>query len=105
MGTRDGGMTDPSSLNTTVPRRSFVGAMLGTGFVATAIAFLYPVVRYLVPPKAADLGADSAIAGCVGELKPNSGRIFRFGSRPGILIRMANGEYRAMSATCTHLGC
>ena len=37
--------------------------------------------------------------------KPNSGKIFRFGNRPGLLLRTASGEYRAMSATCTHLSC
>jgi Rieske Fe-S protein len=102
----DGGLTNPTEhLASTVPRRWFVEVLLGTGFVATAIAFLYPLVRYLVPPKTADLGSDSVIAGRVGELKPNSGKIFRFGSRPGILILTAQGEYRAMSATCTHLAC
>jgi Rieske Fe-S protein len=38
-------------------------------------------------------------------LKPNSGKIFRFGSRPGLLILNSDGAYRALSATCTHLGC
>ena len=51
------------------------------------------------------LGSDSVIAGRVGELKPNTGKVFRFGNRPGLLIRSSNGEYRAMSATCTHLSC
>lgn len=88
-----------------LPRRRFVEVLLGTGFLATVIAFLYPVVRYLVPPKIADLGSDSVVAGRVGELKPNSGKIFRFGTRPGILIRTVSGDYRAMSATCTHLAC
>ena len=69
-----------------LPRRRFVGALLGSGFLATAVAFLYPVLRYLVPPKASDVGGDAVIAGRVGELKPNSGKIFRFGSRPGLLI-------------------
>lgn len=92
-------------LSTPVARRRFVEVLLGTGFVATAIAFIYPVVRYLVPPKVSDLGGDSVVAGRVGELKPNSGKIFRFGSRPGILILTPSGEYRAMSATCTHLAC
>ena len=86
-------------------RRGFLEVILGSGFVATAAAFLYPVVRYLVPPPAADLGADSVVAGRAGELKPNSGKIFPFGSRPGLLIRTASGEYRAVSATCTHLSC
>lgn len=88
-----------------VPRRRFVEALLGSGFLATAVAFLYPVWRYLIPPKVAELGSDSVVAGHVGELKPNSGKIFRFGDRPGLLIRTADGEYRAMSATCTHLSC
>ena len=88
-----------------VPRRSFVEAILGSGFVATAIAFLYPVLRYLIPPPTADLGSDSVVAGHVGELRPNTGKIFRFGSRPGLLILTADGEYHAVSATCTHLSC
>ena len=88
-----------------LPRRRFVGALLGSGFLATAVAFLYPVLRYLVPPKASDVGGDAVIAGRVGELKPNSGKIFRFGNRPGLLIHTSSGEYRAMSATCTHLSC
>ena len=29
----------------------------------------------------------------------------RFGSKPGILVRTANGEIRAFSAVCTHLNC
>lgn len=88
-----------------IERRKFVEVILGSGVLATVIAFLYPVLRYLVPPKALDLGGDSVVAGKVGELKLNSGRIFRFGNRPGLLVRTSSGEYRAMSATCTHLSC
>lgn len=86
-------------------RRRFLQIVLGGGFVASLMSFVYPVLRYLVPPAATDLGGDSVIAGKASELKANSAKIFRFGSRPGILIRTADGEYRAMSATCTHLSC
>lgn len=79
--------------------------LLGGGLLASAVAFLYPVLRYLVPPAATDLGGDSVVAAKVGELKVNSGKIFRFGSRPGLLVRTADGGYRAMSAVCTHLQC
>ena len=105
MATRDHGMINPADQPAPIPRRRFVEVVLGSGVLATVGAFLYPVFRYLVPPKELDLGGDSVIAARVGELKPNSGKIFRFGSRPGILIRTAGGEYRAMSATCTHLSC
>ena len=87
------------------PRRRFVEFLLGGGLLASAISFLYPLLRYLIPPPAADLGSDTVIAGRVGELKRNTGKIFRFGSKPGLLILTAEGEYRALSATCTHLDC
>jgi Rieske Fe-S protein len=86
-------------------RRRFMQFLLGGGLLASAVAFLYPVLRYLVPPAATDLGGDSVVAAKVGDLKANSGKIFRFGSRPGLLVRTAEGEYRAMSAVCTHLNC
>ncbi len=86
-------------------RRRFVQALLGGSLLASAISFLYPVLRYLVPPAATDLGADTVVAAKVGELRPNSGKIFRFGSKPGLLMLTSEGEYRAISATCTHLNC
>ncbi len=86
-------------------RRSFLQWFVAGSFAATAASFLYPVMRYLVPPKATDLGSDTVVAGAVGELKANSAKIFKFGSRPGLLVRTADGEYKAMSATCTHLSC
>jgi Rieske Fe-S protein len=95
--------TPDSSVQPT--RRRLVEVLLGGGLLASLASFLYPVLRYLVPPAVADLGGDSVVAAKVNELKPNSARIFRFGSRPGMLIRTADGEYRAMSATCTHLSC
>ena len=86
-------------------RRRFMEALLGSGFFLSAAAFFYPVLRFLIPPKESDMGSGSVVAARVGELKANSGKIFRFGSRPGLLIRTSEGEYRAMSATCTHLSC
>ena len=88
-----------------VRRRRFMEALLGSGFFLSAAAFFYPVLRFLVPPKESDMGSGSVVAAKTGELKPNSGKIFRFGSRPGLLVRTAGGEYKAMSATCTHLAC
>ena len=86
-------------------RRRFVGFLLGGGLLGSAASFLYPVLRYLVPPPAVDLGGDSVVAAKLGELKPNSGKIFRFGSRPGLLVLGSDGQYRALAGTCTHLSC
>lgn len=86
-------------------RRRLAEVILGGGLLASIVSFIYPVLRYLVPPALPDLGGDEVVAGKVGELKPNSFKIFRFGSRPGILVLSAEGTYRALSATCTHLSC
>jgi Rieske Fe-S protein len=86
-------------------RRSFLQLFVAGSFAASAASFFYPVLRYVMPPRSADLGSDTVVAGTVGDLKANSAKIFKFGSRPGLLVRMADGEYRAMSATCTHLSC
>jgi nitrite reductase/ring-hydroxylating ferredoxin subunit len=86
-------------------RRRLVEILLGGGLVASVISFIYPVLRYLVPPPVADLGGDEVVACKKGDLKPNSSKIFRFGNRPALLLLTAEGEYRSLSATCTHLSC
>jgi cytochrome b6-f complex iron-sulfur subunit len=92
----------PPSTNT---RRRTIEALLGTGFLASIASFLYPVLRYLMPPPVADLGSDEVVASKIGDLKPNGFKIFRFGTRPALLLMTADGEYRALSAVCTHLSC
>ena len=57
-------------------RRGLVGFFLGGGLLATFASFLYPVMRYFVPPPVADLGGDEVVAAKSGDLKENSGKIF-----------------------------
>jgi cytochrome b6-f complex iron-sulfur subunit len=100
------GATDAQNCAGPVPaRRRFMQVLLGGGLLASAASFVYPILRYVIPPPATDMGGDTVVAAKVGELKANSAKIFRFGSRPGLLIYTADGEYRAMSGTCTHLSC
>ena len=75
---------------------------LGGGLAAFAVSVIYPVVKYLIPPKSLEPVPTSVIAGEVGELKPNSGKIFKFGNEPGILINTPKGKIRAFTAVCTH---
>jgi Rieske Fe-S protein len=99
-------LQDSSSKELVKPqRRRFLELFLGTSVAASLVSFLYPVLRYIIPPKQVELGANLVLAAHVGELKPNSGEIFRFGSRPAILILSSDGTYHALSAVCTHLGC
>jgi cytochrome b6-f complex iron-sulfur subunit len=86
-------------------RRHFLELLLGSSIAASLVSFLYPILRYILPPKEAELGPNLVLAAHAGELKPNSGVIFRFGNRPALLILTADGKYHALSAVCTHLGC
>ncbi len=93
------------SRDASVSRKTFINWLLGTSVGATVIAALYPVFRYVVPPKVAEAPVNRVLAGTLSALPPNSGKIFRFGSLPGILVRTPTGEVRAFSAVCTHLQC
>jgi Rieske Fe-S protein len=86
-------------------RRRLLDVFLSGGLVAFVGAVFYPVIRYLTPPPVHEAVASSVVAAKVSDVKPNSGKIFRFGSRPGILVRLPSGEWRAFSAVCTHLQC
>jgi cytochrome b6-f complex iron-sulfur subunit len=107
-------MTAPSQSDATVAtaeadaaveRRTFLDAVLAFGFVSTAIAVLYPVSRYLVPPVSGEPATSSVTVGAAAQLKNNSAVLFKFGSKPGLLVRTAEGELRAFNAVCTHLDC
>ena len=102
-------MADESSIPpfaaTDFDRRTFLDALLAVGFASTAAAIAYPVVRYLVPPASGEPATQAAVAGRVGKLGLNTAAIFKFGSKPGIVVRTAEGEIRAFSAVCTHLDC
>ena len=59
----------------------------------------------MAPPQIVESAENSVVAAKANELPPNSGKIFKFGNKPGILVRTASGELKAFSATCTHLDC
>jgi cytochrome b6-f complex iron-sulfur subunit len=87
-------------------RRNVLNWFLSSTVGAFVMSVVYPVSRYLVPPAV----PESATAGVTlpfttADVKPNSGRIFKFGSRPALLVRTESGDFRAFSAICTHLNC
>jgi cytochrome b6-f complex iron-sulfur subunit len=87
-------------------RRGFMNWLLGTSAVGVILAIVYPIGRYLVPPKVGESSAASVTLPVkVDDVKPNTGQIFKFGNRPAILVRTGAGELRAFSAVCTHLNC
>lgn len=104
--------TNATSSTTTSPsgpsapsRRRWLELMLGSSMVASFVAAFYPVLKFVLPPPTGELDTHTVVAGLSDELAPNSSKIFRFGSKPGILVRLPDGGYKAFSAICTHLNC
>lgn len=88
-----------------IGRRRFLDYLLGTSAVATLAAIFYPILRFMVPPEVVEAQQNSVSVGKNAEIANNSGKIFKFGSKPGIIIRTETGELKAFSASCTHLDC
>src|SRR4030067_2632660 len=86
-------------------RRTFLNRLLGGGAAAMLAAIFYPVIRFIIPPEIPEAATNRAIAAKLSELPPNSGKIFRFGDKPGIVIQTSEGQFKAFSAICTHLDC
>ena len=88
-----------------ISRRTFLQYFLKGGVLALFGATVYPVVRYLYPPRGVESSVSNVVAAKAGELATNAAKIFRFGNRPGLLINTPQGELKAFSAVCTHLNC
>ena len=86
-------------------RRDFLDLWLKLAGTTLGVFVLYPIARYLVPPRIPEATTRRVVAAKKGELTPGSFKTFAFGGQPGILILGSDGEYRALSAVCTHLGC
>jgi len=86
-------------------RRDFLNVLLGTGFIAWLGALLFPVFKYLEPPTVEEVKVSNVKIGAVDDMEKDSGKIIKFGNKPVIVIRKANGDYIAFSAVCTHLDC
>jgi cytochrome b6-f complex iron-sulfur subunit len=91
-----------------VSRRGFLNQLIGVAGLAFVASALYPVVRFLVPPKSGEAN--------VSQVKLPFGRdeiqaeaqkfkTFRFGRQLGIILLDPQGKLHALSASCTHLDC
>jgi len=93
-------MEESSSLS----RRRFVAVSAAAGIgIGLAGASLWPLWKYLSPVETTDEKATVAIPR--SQLGVGQAHFFRFRGRPAVLLQSAPGEFIAMSAVCTHLGC
>jgi cytochrome b6-f complex iron-sulfur subunit len=89
-----------------IANRTLTTWLLNTSLGGLVMAVVYPAGRYLIPPETAESAATSVTLTLTpDDIAANSGQVFKFGNRPGLLVKTSAGELRAFSATCTHLGC
>ncbi len=84
-------------------RRKFLGILLGAiGAVITA-AFTWPLFRFLSPIDKG--GADEKVRVAKKQVSRGAPHFFSYQGRPAVLLEQSPGQYIALSAVCTHLGC
>ncbi|MCL5020462.1 MAG: ubiquinol-cytochrome c reductase iron-sulfur subunit [Bacteroidetes bacterium] len=86
-------------------RRQFLNRVLTAGVAVIAAYVVYPILRYFTPPAVALGGANKVFVTTTDDMKLNSAKFFRFLDQPAVLVRLPNGNYKALSAKCTHMGC
>jgi Rieske Fe-S protein len=88
-------------------RRRFLNWFLGTSVGALFASVAYPIARFVSPPEVPESTTNQVDAGSISDpdLLAKGYKILRFGNEPVILIRVGDDDYRAFSATCTHLQC
>jgi cytochrome b6-f complex iron-sulfur subunit len=89
-------------------RRTFLDRAIAVTGIAFAASVLFPVFKYLNPPKSGEADASQVKLPFTRkdlEAEPQKSKTFRFGHQLGIIILTPSGELKALSASCTHLDC
>jgi Rieske Fe-S protein len=86
-------------------RRDFLKFFLSGGLLGFSAITIYPILSFLDPPKQTEVEVTSVSVGKIDDIKPGDSKIIRFGNKPVIIIRTDDGQFKALSATCTHLEC
>jgi len=87
-----------------ITRRAVLDLFAGALVVATAAAAAGAALGFAAPPPGRREDVSEIEAASLAELKAKGVVRFRFGREPCILVH-ADGQVRALSLVCTHLGC
>ncbi|PLX89676.1 MAG: cytochrome B6 [Desulfuromonas sp.] len=84
-------------------RRTFLGVLLGGFSVALGAALGWPVFKFLAPRAGADEAQQVKIPR--DQVAIGGAHFFNFQGRPAVILQPEAGNFVALSAVCTHLGC
>ncbi len=85
-------------------RRQFLNGLLGGWLGALFASLLYPVIKSIFPP---EREPDQVVLPLADNAEFQAGTVktFAWGSKPGLLKKVANDELIAFVGVCTHLDC
>lgn len=86
-----------------ITRRVFVNTIIGGIMGGLAGWFIYPIFKFLIPPKSAAKETDVVQINAL-ELPVGKSKVINYKETPTIVIRTDYGLF-ALTAVCTHLGC
>ena len=98
----------PAEESLDISRKYFIQVALGGVGFCYAAALGYPVYRYLASPveRAESAAAVKEVTlNDAQKIQPGSVLMFKFVSRPAMLIHHKDDSWVALDAVCTHLGC
>lgn len=88
-------------------RRGFLtyAGLLSFSAAATAVGVLTPIIAYLWPPKQGGGTAGGLVdVASTDDLPLGQGQVYSVNNKPVLVMHTEDG-FKAVSATCTHLGC
>lgn len=86
-------------------RRDFLKMALGVWGAACAAPVLGMIIQYISPVAAKAGVRESVLVGQARDFAQGTVKIVRVNKDPVLLIHTPAGQFRALSARCTHLGC
>jgi cytochrome b6-f complex iron-sulfur subunit len=86
-------------------RRDFLKAAGGIWGALCAAPVLGMILQYITPVTARVPLHDTVLIGKATDFAQGTVKIVRVGKDPVLLIHTPSGQFRALSARCTHLGC
>lgn len=89
-------------------RRGFLEIILGGTALATIGAVIYPMFKYITPPKMGEAKLSQLklkFTRADIEAEPKKAKYFKYGRMLGIIFLNDKNELTALSAKCTHLDC
>lgn len=95
----------PKMLRGNTSRRNFLSEALISWISLTLLPAFYAIVEYIIPPRSKESIITNVHVAKFADLPLGSGRIIRVNKKAVALVKTQEGQVKAFSAVCTHLGC